>query len=216
MISSVFPTVLIGVVTVIKLLFDSIPNIHWVITIMLLLIWLVIRWSLGHRFELIKEYKLLMNPLEKLTTIHSSMSVWHVVMNTLRNEKNLGPCWVYYFDEKGKNINAAFVDLNSDLEKLIGNPYRLLIKNTASDIEQRFYSLVEDNKKLSEVYIEMINTQSISTNESNYEIIKKEYNDFYYRLKQSRDKFTELRIAFKDEFFSPLPEIWFPSSIVIY
>ncbi len=209
------PAYLIVVVTMIALIFSSLSK-WWIITpiFFLLVVWLI-NIMLEPRRQLIEKYKSLMNHLENLTARNKSTSVWQVVMDTLRNKKNLQPSWVYYFDEKGTNVNTAFYDLNVELENLIINPYRLLYKNTPS-IEEKFKSLVRNNKELYEKFIEMINTENIHKDAFNYEAIKKEHNDFYSLLRQSRNEFTELKTDFIDEFFAPLPEPRFPSIPIVY
>jgi len=208
------PAYLIVAVTMIALIFSSLSK-WWIITpiFFLLVVWLI-NIMLEPRRKLIEEYKSLMNPLENLTARNKSTSVWQVVMDTLRN-KGLRPCWVYYFDEKGKNVNTAFYDLNVELKMLIIYPYILLYKNTPS-IGEKFKSLVRNNKELYEKFIEVINTENIHKDAFNYEAIKKEHNEFYSLLKQSRNEFTELKTDFIDEFFAPLPEPRFPSIPVVY
>lgn len=219
-----FIAVLTAVVAVIELInvvysilsknaLNLLVTIGGIIVLIFLMLLTYYRWKIEQDLSLIKEYRSLMIPLEKLTARNKDTSVWKVVMDTLRNKKKLRPCWVYYFDEKGKNANTAFYDLNAELEKL-SNPYRLWNKNTLS-IGEKFKNLVVDNKELYKIFIEMINTESISKDVFSYDEIKKEHNDFYYRLKQSRNENAELRVLFIDEFFSPLPDIWFPNRIVI-
>lgn len=214
-ISLVFPPVSGVVVGMLKLLIPDISSKYIAVALGFFVVLTILRWSLEPKLNLIKEYKSLMILLEKLTARNKSTSIWQVVMDTLRNKKKLRPSWVYYFDEKGKNVNIAFCDLNDELEKLISNPYRLWNKDMLS-IGDKFKSLVVDNKELYKAFIEMINTESISKDVFNYDEIKKEHNDFYYRLKQSLDEYAELRALFIDEFFSPLPDIWFPNRTEIY
>ncbi|VVB90979.1 Uncharacterised protein [uncultured archaeon] len=193
------PAFLSGVAAVITLF-----NIYGVIAIGIFLVIWFIRLLLDHNLSLIKEYKSLMFPLERLVLTNRTTSIWLVIMNDLQN-KNLRRCWVYYFNEKGEVLEKRFHDLNNELNKLIYNPY-LLRKSKTSSITRKFNSLVNDYDRQYRIFIEMIDTENISKNSFNYGMIKKANEDFYSALNQSGNKFAEIRSEFQNNFFLPLPE----------
>lgn len=208
----IFPAVLSMMLTVAIMIIELIPkpiSPWWVIgTLVILIVWIIGRASLEPSLNLIKEYKSLLDLLKNLTFKNKSTSAWQVVIDTLRNRKDLETSWVDSFDEKVKKVNVEFYDLNSELEKLISIPYRLWNKNTLS-IGEKFKSIIINNIEIYEMFIEMINTHySIRKSLTNHKEMKKKYDAFYAVLNHSRTKegFEELKDLFGDEFFVPLTE----------
>lgn len=198
--SPIAPPVLIGVISVVKLL-NLIPTEYAVIAIVALIILMIIRWGLLEpRLSLIKEYKSLTYPLKNLASIERDTCIWQVVVNGLQNI-NLRRCWIYYFQEKGKDVDKMFNDLNFELDKLINNPYKLWNKNVLLTIKRKFNNHVRDNKNLYTRFIEMVDTEKISKNSFSYDKIKKAQDDFYSSLNQSRKNFSEIRDEFSNDFF---------------
>lgn len=198
-ISRIFPAALMGAVTVIKLLNQNIPNEYIATAITLLIILTILRWTVEHNLLLMAEYRSLIPYLKNFEGIRK-------VVNHQLKVRN---CWRYYFNEKQSNLNKEVYDFNKDLNKLIHNPYKLLLKkNVVLVVKEKFNKLVEENYYFYRDFLEMINTENICKNSFSYDEIKKAHENLVSALKQYKPEteFSEIRDSLSNVVFMPLEE----------
>ncbi len=207
--SLILPTILIPIFTVVVIVFDlvnpqnQIPPVIVAITLVVLVVWAILKWSLDRNFNLIKEYNALMPFLKKIDDTLSPTSIWGQISGL--NQLTEDSIWKDYFYEKGIELNNAFNNLSNDLHKN-NNSYKLLNKQVRPDIKQKFLNLVVDNYKLYIKFIEFVNTKNISKNSFPFDRIKKAHEDFFNALNNVRMNFPEIKENFPDHFFYPLEE----------
>jgi hypothetical protein len=182
-ISPLFPTILIPTFMAVVFLnnwinpLNPIPPIVIAIILLMLVVWAIVRWSLEPKNNLIKKYKSFMPLITK-----GNEDIVVVV-----TKLNLPNCWRYYFDEKGGNLRTAFIDLDTNLNKIINNPYTLLHKKMLLDTQNKFIELAAENRLLYRTFVEMLNTQAISKNSYDYDGIKKVHNQLIDALANSEE-----------------------------
>ncbi len=162
-ISPIFPSVLFplfkGVVIVFNIMYPQnlIPSLIEPIILVGLVVWIIVRWSLEYGLSLIKEYKYLMNSLrkhDKTQAIEQIFSKWN---------PSSPPSHITarkFFDSKRIDIDIKSNELNTKLDKLISNPYRLLYTDTTL-IGIKFMELLSDYKKLYEYFGMWFDSESI-------------------------------------------------------
>lgn len=208
LISTIFPTVLIPIFTVVVIVVNlinpqnPIPPIVVAIILVVLIVWALLRYSVENEFNLIKKYRSLMNLMKDLDDVMSPVSIRSISLSLKIDSLKKD------FDARGQNLNKDFDDLKQILNKI--NPYHLLLdRNLMYNTRQKFNNLVIENYKLYRDFIEKANTENVSKNSLNYNQIKYAHESFFIALKTSKGEFQEIDKDFDStcEFFNPLPEL---------
>ncbi|MFZ3059881.1 MAG: hypothetical protein WA102_09115 [Candidatus Methanoperedens sp.] len=212
LISTIFPTVLIPIFTVVVIVVNlinpqnPIPPIVVAIILVVLIVWAIIRWSLERNLSLIKRYDLLMKPLGELSRMNSNgnrifLEVKEVIKDPPKNV-NLSLCCEKYSELKLKqrDVNRKFNELNEKLDKLISIPYRLYWTDTVL-IEKEFAELFSDTKTLHEDFIATMNCGNISEYLFDCDVLIAAYKDFFSAL----NAFIEIKNKIPKDILSPPP-----------
>lgn len=148
--------------------------------IIIFIVWAIIRWWIEYYpLKLINEYNSLMKYLEELSSMNNKSN--QAISEKIFEENKPS------FELMRRNVDRKYNKLNTTLHKLIRVPYRLLWTDIIL-VKTDFIEIVEDTKILYEEF-----TRVGSNFNFNYDMIRKEYENFISELERSQKKYpTEI------------------------